>query len=354
MVKSVYIHIPFCKHICSYCDFCKLYYNKKWTSDYLNALEKEIKTKYNGENIETIYIGGGTPSNLDIDELKKLFSIVNIFETKLKEFTFECNVEDINENLLNFLKTTKVNRISIGVQSFNKKHLNYLGRINDIDILEKINLIKKYYKNINIDLIYAFKNETLEDLNNDLETILQLDIPHISTYSLIIEENTMLRKEKPIDEELDYKMYKLINEKLKNYNHYEVSNFSKKGYESKHNLIYWNNEEYYGFGLGASGYLNNIRYENTRNIKEYINNRYLFEEHKLSILEQMQNEMILGLRKLEGVNKQKFKERYQKEIKQVFDIEILLKEKKLIETDEYIFINKDYIYLSNEILINFI
>jgi len=354
MIKSVYIHIPFCKHICSYCDFCKLYYNKKWTNDYLNALEKEIKEKYNGETIETIYIGGGTPSNLDIDELKRLFSIVNIFKTNLKEFTFECNVEDINENLLKFLKTTKVNRISIGVQTFNKNHLNYLNRVNNIDIIEKINLVKKYYKNINIDLMYAFKNETLDDLNNDLETILKLDIKHISTYSLIIEENTMLRKEKPIDEELDYEMYKLINEKLKKYNHYEVSNFSKKGYESKHNLTYWNNEEYYGFGLGASGYINNIRYENTRNIKEYINNNYLLNENKLSILEQMQNEMILGLRKLEGVNKQTFKQKYNKEIKEVFEIENLLKEKKLIETKEYIFINKDYIYLSNEILINFI
>ena len=354
MIKSVYIHIPFCKHICSYCDFCKLYYNKKWTNDYLNALEKEIKEKYNGETIETIYIGGGTPSNLDIDELKRLFSIVNIFKTNLKEFTFECNVEDINENLLNFLKTTKVDRISIGVQTFNKNHLNYLNRVNNIDIIEKINLVKKYYKNINIDLMYAFKNETLNDLNNDLETILKLDIKHISTYSLIIEENTMLRKEKPIDEELDYEMYKLINEKLKKYNHYEVSNFSKKGYESKHNLTYWNNEEYYGFGLGASGYINNIRYENTRNIKEYINNNYLLNENKLSVLEQMQNEMILGLRKLEGVNKQTFKQKYNKEIKEVFEIENLLKEKKLIETKEYIFINKDYIYLSNEILINFI
>jgi len=291
---------------------------------------------------------------LDINELKKLFSIVNIFKTNLKEFTFECNVEDINENLLKFLKTTKVNRISIGVQTFNKNHLNYLNRVNNIDIIEKINLVKKYYKNINIDLMYAFKNETLDDLNNDLETILKLDIKHISTYSLIIEENTMLRKEKPIDEELDYEMYKLINEKLKKYNHYEVSNFSKKGYESKHNLTYWNNEEYYGFGLGASGYINNIRYENTRNIKEYINNNYLLNENKLSVLEQMQNEMILGLRKLEGVNKQTFKQKYNKEIKEVFEIENLLKEKKLIETKEYIFINKDYIYLSNEILINFI
>ena len=354
MVKSVYIHIPFCKHICSYCDFCKLYYNKKWTNDYLDALEKEIKEKYNGETIETIYIGGGTPSNLDIDELKKLFSIVNIFKTNLQEFTFECNVEDINENLLKFLKTTKVNRISIGVQTFNKKHLNYLNRVNNIDIIEKINLVKKYFTNINIDLMYAFKNETLDELNNDLETILKLDIKHISTYSLIIEENTMLRKETPIDEELDYEMYKLINKKLSNYNHYEVSNFSKKGYESKHNLTYWNNEEYYGFGLGASGYINNIRYENTRNIKEYINNNYLLNENKLSTLEQMQNEMILGLRKLEGVNKQTFKQKYNKKIKEVFEIDNLLKEKKLIETKEYIFINKDYIYLSNEILINFI
>ena len=140
--------------------------------------------------------------------------------------------------------------------------------------------------------MYALKEETLDDLNKDLDTILKLDIPHISTYSLIIEENTRLKNEVPIDEELDYEMYNLITEKLKKYNHYEVSNFAKTGYESKHNLTYWNNEKYYGFGLGASGYIDNIRYENTKNIKEYINGNFNSEENSLTKIEQMQNEML--------------------------------------------------------------
>ena len=149
-------------------------------------------------------------------------------------------------------------------------------------------------------------------------------------------------------------MYKLINKKLASYHHYEVSNFSLDGYESKHNLVYWNNNKYYGFGLGASGFIDDIRYENNRNILEYINGKFLKEYEKIDELKDMQNEMILGLRKLDGVSKKNFYLKYGKKIEDVFDIKELLNSKKLIDNGKNIYINSDYIYLSNEILINFI
>lgn len=359
-MKAVYIHIPFCTNICSYCDFPKMYKIDEYVEKYLNSLEQEIKNNYNDEIIKTIYIGGGTPSCLEEHNLKKLFEIVKIFnKAQNLEFTFECNICDINENLLNILKENGVNRISIGIQTFNSKFIKYLNRKHTKeDVLNKIPLIKKYFKNINIDLMYAMKEENLEDLKEDLNLFLALDLPHISTYSLIIEPHTVLYKnnEEYIDDELDYEMYKLIEKTLKsnNYNHYEISNYSKEGYESKHNLTYWNNDNYYGFGIGASGYIGNIRYTNTKNLLEYIKGSYKYVSTELSKKEQMQEEMFLGLRKLEGVSKKKFYQKYKKNIEEVFDIKNLIESGKLIEKDGYIYINPDYIYVSNDILINFV
>ena len=361
MIKSVYIHIPFCDTICSYCDFCKFIKNEEWIEKYLIVLEKEIKSKYEGEIINTIYIGGGTPSCLNIENLNKLFNIIKIFNTsKTLEFTFECNIENITKDKLELLYNNGVNRLSIGIQTFNNKYLNFLNRNhNKDDIFNKINLAKKIgFKNINIDLIYGIPNQTLEELNSDIDQFLKLDITHISTYSLIIEPNTkvFIDDYKNIDEDLDYEMYKLICDKLKNngYNHYEISNFSKEGYESKHNLTYWDNNEYYGFGLGASGYINNIRYDNTRSFNEYLNDEYIKEFHELEKNETMENEFILGFRKIKGINKESFKNKYNKDIKNIEVVNKLLECNKLLEDEKNIYINPDYIYVSNDILVEFI
>ena len=360
-MKSVYIHIPFCDDICTYCDFCKFYKNNEWIDKYLSALEEEVKEKYNNEEINTIYIGGGTPSILNLTQLKKLFNIIKIFKTnKLEEFTFECNVESIKKEKLEYLYKNKVNRLSIGVQTFNDKFLKYLNRHHTYnEVKEKIKLAKEIgFNNINIDLIYAIKNQTLKDLENDLDKFLKLDITHISTYSLIIEPNTILyiKGTKEIDEDLDYEMYKLICNKLKKngYKHYEISNFARIGYESKHNLVYWNNLEYYGFGLSSSGYIDNIRYTNTRNLNKYFNLNCLEDSHKLSINEKIENEFILGLRKIEGINKEQFLKKYNIDIKSIGIVKKLLKEEKLLENKNNIYINSKYIYISNFILEEFI
>jgi len=357
-MESVYIHIPFCKNICTYCDFCKMLYNGSFVTKYLNALINEIQDKYMGEEIKTLYIGGGTPSSLSIKDLRYLFDIINKLNIDtLEEFTFECNLNDINEELLLFLKENKVNRLSIGIESFNEEKLKFMDRYHTFDdAKEKMKLIRKIgFTNVNIDLIYGIPGETLKDLKKDLELILKLEPDHISTYSLIVEDNTKIGTEGilPIEEELDASMYEYIVDKLdmKKYNHYEVSNFAKKGKESSHNLHYWNNEEYYGFGLGAHGYIHGVRYENTRNLTKYTNNEFRLKEEILNKEDKMYNELMLGFRKIEGINLREFFRKYEVNMQEVYDLREALKNEELIVKGEYIYINPEYIYVMNEILI---
>ncbi len=350
---SVYVHIPFCSNICTYCDFAKVYTNNKWINQYLKELEKEIKKEYKGEKVKTLYFGGGTPSTLNLKQLTYLFDIIKFLKLdKNAEITFECNLEDITEEKLKFLKN-KVNRLSIGIQSFNPKILKLLGR--NQPNLKNINLAKKYFDNINIDLMYGFNNITINEFKEDIYKLLKFSIPHISAYNLIIEEHTILNNKK-YPQNYDTTLDKIIKTILEEngYIHYEISNYAKRGYESKHNLTYWNNDEYYGFGLGASGYIKNNRYDNTRSLTKYLQGKYRLNNNIINNNEKMQNEFILGLRKINGINKQSFLTKYKKDIKSIDIVKKLLKEKKLLETEENIYINPQYLYVSNEILLEFL
>ena len=359
-IHSAYIHIPFCSSICSYCDFCKLFYNEKLVNDYLTSLEKEIITRYKNEELNTLYIGGGTPSCLSMKELKKLFKIINIFKLSHNyEFTIEVNVNDITEEKLSLFKKNKVNRISIGIETVNSKFMPFLNRYCEKeDVLNKINIVKKYFDNFNIDLMYAFPNQSVEEVIDDLSFVVELNPKHISIYSLIIEEHTKIYidKVKPIDEEIESSMYyKIIDYlKAKGFNHYEISNFSLSGFESKHNLVYWNNEKYYGFGLGASGYIDNIRYTNTRNIYKYNELSYDYLSEKIDKKINMEYEMILGLRKTSGILKKDFIKKFSFPIEESFDIIELVNNKLLIDDGERIYIPEDKLYISNSILVNFV
>ncbi len=360
-MKAVYIHIPFCSNICSYCDFSKIIYNKELVDKYLIALEQEIKNNYQQELIKTIYLGGGTPSSLSLEQLAKLFNIIKIFNfADDVEFTIECNPENTDIDKLKLFKEHKVNRLSIGIQTFNEEFLQLLNRHHSNK--QVITLIKNAKKigitNINVDLIYGLPNQTLAQLKEDIDNILSLDITHISTYSLILEEHTKLYIDKVnnIDPDLEYTMYQYICDTLKanHFIHYEISNFAKPNYQSRHNLNYWHNEPYYGFGLGAHGYIENIRYENTRSINNYGSGHYRYKEKVVNKNEQMEYEMILGLRKISGINKQYFKDKYKIDIYQAFPLNKLINNKDLIDDGTNIYIPIDKIYISNEILINFI
>lgn len=360
-MKAVYIHIPFCEKICSYCDFCKVLYNEKLVDKYLDSLEEEIKSNYVGEVISTLYIGGGTPSSLSVCQLERLFKITGIFKKSEDiEFTIEANFENTTEEKLDLFKRYGVNRISFGLESTNKGHLEFLGREFDRDNVIKI---VKYAKsvgidNINIDLIYALKNQTIEEVKEDLDFIIDLDIKHISTYSLIIEKNTLLSVlgTKNISEDLDLEMYKFICNYLKDngFWHYEISNFCKEGYFSRHNSVYWKNLEYYGFGLGASSYIGNKRITNTRSFNKYFSKEYISSVEEVSYKDLIEYEVMLGLRLSEGIDKNKFKNRFGKRIDECYNYGELIDNSFIIDDGDNLFIPEDKFYVSNEVIVRFI
>ncbi len=356
----IYIHIPFCSSICSYCDFPKVLYDEKYIEKYLNSLEKEIKTRYKNEPVKTIYIGGGTPTCLDIEELERLLKITNYFKKDNNiEFTIESNIESLSEEKIILLKKYGVNRISLGVQSLNKQVLKELNRHHSKTLFYNIiNLLRKHeLNNISVDYIYGVTSN-INIIKEDLDLILKLNIPHISCYSLIIEDGTILKikGKKYIDEEIDNKMYSYIEETLEknNYNHYEISNYEKENHKSIHNLNYWNNGEYYGFGLGAVSYINNIRRTNTKNLSKYLNKEWVKEEILEEKKVQISNDLILGLRKLEGISISEFSKKYHLNLLELYNIKELINNGLLQIENNYLKIPKKYIYISNNILINFI
>lgn len=324
---GIYIHIPFCKRKCSYCDFISFSNKTKLIEKYIEALKIEIdKCKINKENyiIKTIYIGGGTPSFIEskyiieiLNNIKKQF---NISETA--EITIEINPGTVTEEKLKDYYNAGINRISFGLQSTNSWLLKLIGRIHSYSsFLEGYNLARKVgFKNINVDLMIGLPVQTLADVQKDLNRIIELKPEHISVYSLIVEEGTKLEekiKNKELylpAEELERKMYWEVKKKLEEvgYVHYEISNFAKQGYESKHNISCWNQEEYLGFGLAAHSYIDNIRYSNTIDFEEYFdspeNSKII---HEKQTKEDKQKEfMLLGLRKIEGVRISDFKNKF--------------------------------------------
>ena len=352
---GMYVHIPFCKRICNYCDFCKILYNHKYIDKYLDKLEDEIKDRYKGEIVKSIYIGGGTPSSLDNDSLDRLLSILSIVKLDNEyEYTIECNIEDINIDFINIIKSYGINRVSVGVESFNKDIGKIIGRNIDEDmIFDNIYLLKKYFDNISIDLIYGV-NDKIDIVKEDINKFLELDIKHVSCYSLILEEHTKLYidKHKYIEEDIDNKMYEYIRDTLvKNgYKHYEISNYAKDGYQSIHNKNYWLNGEYYGFGLGAVSYLNNYRISNTKNLSKYLNGIYEETREYENININKENDLILGLRLVEGIDIDIFNKKYKDDLLNKEVIKELIDNKYLEVVNNKLRCNDKYLYLENSIL----
>ena len=309
--ESIYIHIPFCEHICSYCDFTKLFYNQKYEQPYLEALKNEIINAHI-DNVKTIYIGGGTPTSLSDDAFDSLIRFAARFLDSDYEFTVEANVENLTEKKLNIMRNFGVNRLSIGVQSTCNAVLKEIGRHHTFGDAQKIVFLAKAkgFSNINIDLIYGFKNQTLDDLKKDLEEFIKLDIDHISIYSLIVEKGSILynKKYEEQEENESRKFYEYIVSFLRQhgYERYEISNFARNGKYSKHNLTYWHNQEYYGFGLGASGYVGGVRYENTKSLPEYLNGNYVSNKEMVGPKELEEYYLITNLRLEQGFLKSDF------------------------------------------------
>lgn len=337
-MTATYIHIPFCEHICFYCDFNKVFLEGQPVDEYVEMLLREMQltmAQTPDEKIETIYVGGGTPTTLNEKQLDRLLTgMKEILPFQMgNEFTFEANPGDLSVDKLKVLHDHGVNRLSMGVQSFNDDLLKKIGRIHKVkDVYQSIaNARQVGFENISIDLIYRLPGQTEADFNNSLVKALELELPHYSTYSLILENKTifynLMRQGKlplPTEDE-EANMYQMAIDLMaeKGRKQYEISNYALPGYESQHNLIYWKNEKYYGFGAGAHGYLGGHRYQNNGPIQQYLeplreNRLPILRTQQLSIEEKIEEEMFLGLRKLEGVSIQHFFDKFQVSVFEVY------------------------------------
>ena len=372
---GIYIHIPFCIRKCKYCDFLSFVSDEETMERYVDSLCQEIKAFFEREKnyqVTTIYLGGGTPSILKPELTKMIldtvFSHGNVHPQA--EISTEANPGTLTKEKLLIYKETGINRLSIGLQSTEQKELSYLGRIHSYE-----DFVKGYemavscgFTNINIDLMSAVPYQTLASWERSLERVLALNPAHISAYSLIVEEGTPFYEDDQLDElipdeDTERRMYEVTEEKLleHGYHRYEISNYAKAGQECAHNLVYWNREDYIGFGLGAASCIRNQRFRNTDVMDDYLKNPFVeFESREeyevLPLEEQMAEEMILGLRMTAGISKKSFYDKYGREMDEVYG-EILhrfVNDGLMEEAGEFIRFTKKGLDLSNIVLREFV
>jgi putative oxygen-independent coproporphyrinogen III oxidase len=376
MLKALYLHIPFCVQICHYCDFNKIFIHQQPVDEYLKSMKKEMlhtAERFPNYKMETIFVGGGTPTSLNESQLDTFLQDVNgiFFNNSLQEFTVEANPEQTTKEKIAVLKNNGVNRLSIGVQAFQSSLLKKLGRShNREDVYKTVSEAKKAgIHNMSIDLMFGLPGQTMEMFKESVDEALALDVPHISSYSLQIEKKTVFynlaQKGKLVlpEHELEAAMYDYLIEALdkKGYRQYEISNFAVPGYESKHNLQYWNNNEYFGIGAGAHSYIEGARRRNAGPLKQYMNlieeNGFPYvEEHPVPLAEKMEEEMFMGLRKQEGVSDQEFFSRYGRSMFDIYKepIERMIHKGWLAKQDGRLFLTKDGRPLGNEVFQEFI
>ncbi|KKW71648.1 radical SAM family heme chaperone HemW [Lactococcus cremoris] len=368
--NSAYFHIPFCSHICYYCDFAKVLMTGQPVDAYIEAIIEEFKS-LKIKKLKTVYIGGGTPSVLSAQQLERLLTAIadQLDLDFLEEFTVEANPGDLSDDVIKVLAHSAVNRISLGVQTFNNTLLKKIGRThNEAQVYDSIERLKRAgFENITIDLIYALPGQTMEMVKSDVDKFLALDLPHVALYSLILEDHTvfMNRQRRGLlrlpSEDKNADMYEYIMDILAQhgYQHYEVSNFGRPGFESKHNITYWDNEEYYGIGAGASGYLSGVRYKNYGPVHHYLKaaaNDKRVNEEVLSKKSQIEEEMFLGLRKKSGVLVEKFEAKFNCSFDKLYGEQIteLIKQKLLYDDRERIHMTDKGFELGNNVFEKFL
>ncbi|MGX7350925.1 radical SAM family heme chaperone HemW [Enterococcus canis] len=368
---SAYVHIPFCEHICYYCDFNKVFLEGQPVDAYIEMLLRETELTFAAHptnELETLYIGGGTPTSLSAKQLDRLLSGLRErlpFDDR-NEFTVEANPGDLTPEKLAVMQNYGVNRLSMGVQTFDDVLLKKIGRKHNAqDVYDTMAFLEKAaFENVSIDLIYALPGQTLASFRDTLQRAIELDLPHYSLYSLILENKTMFmnwvrqgRLELP-DQDVEGQMFEETIQAMAvgGRYQYEVSNFALPGKESQHNLVYWNNEHYYGLGAGASGYVNGTRYRNHGPIQHYLKPLEagllpILETEKLTLNNQMEEEMFLGLRKRTGVSKQRFFEKFQRELNSVYEpaLRRLEAEGLLVEDATSVRLTEKGLFIGNEV-----
>ena len=333
-MKGLYIHIPFCVKKCEYCDFVSFSGCESRFSEYIEALINEIK-EYRGAEIDTVFIGGGTPSLLPPELIIRLCDAVrdNFKLATGYEWTIEANPGTVTESKIQAMLRSGINRISLGVQSFVDTELKAAGRIHDAKTAYEtvMKLHKSGFRNVSIDLMASLPHQTMESFKRTLENAVSLPVKHISVYSLIIEDGTPIKKKyddgiyQMPDEDNDRELYHCTKRFLEEhgFNRYEISNYAKMGYESRHNLKYWDCEEYIGIGVAAASYIDGRRFSNTTSLEEYLCGNYRGGECEILANEDMMGEfMMLGLRKTSGVSAEEFKRRFGKTIESVYGAQL--------------------------------
>lgn len=376
-MRGMYIHIPFCHQICHYCDFNKVFFKNQPVDEYIEALGKELQyMKEEGisfEKLETVFIGGGTPTSLSAQQLERLLMIIRkyVHVDQLIEFTTEANPDELTTDKLAVLKAGGINRLSLGVQSFDEDLLKQIGRTHNPEdparVIQEARAIG--FDNISIDLMYALPNHTIETWQHTLTKAFELNLEHFSGYSLIVEPKTvfynLMNKGKlPLPgEDIEAEMLDMLIEQMEahGYHQYEISNFAKPGKASVHNLLYWQNEEYAGVGAGAHGYLNGVRYSNIGPISHYMKaveegKRPILQTHTVTKTEAMEEEMFLGLRKVDGVSSAHFEEKFQCSLKEVYgeELKLLIDRALLYEEDGYYKLTKVGLFRGNEVFQQFL
>lgn len=361
MVKNAYIHIPFCKSKCKYCSFVS-YPTLELKEQYLSALQKEIQYFYENEPLETLYIGGGTPSILEIGEVKNI--IDNFTFSKNVEITMELNPETLDYEYLSGLKNIGINRISLGCQTFDDEILKVIGRRhNSEQVKNSVKLAQEAgFDNISLDFIYGLPNQNIEQFISDLKTAVGLGVNHISLYGLKVEEGCYFYSHLPEnlpDGDMQADMYLKAIEFLTNsgFEHYEISNFARTGYESKHNLNYWDNNSYYGFGIAAHGYKDGVRYSNYEDFDTYFKFPHIHNlTHRVDKNEQLEEEIFLGFRKMKGLDVNEINQKFgiDFETKYVKVLQKYLDTKHFIKTENGYKLSDEGILVSNYILADFI
>lgn len=322
--QSLYVHIPFCQGICAYCDFTRVRYHAGLADQYLTQLAGELEQRVPRQAMETVYIGGGTPTALSLGQLRRLLDMLKPYTEGALEVTIEANPEAIKPELIDILLTGGVNRISLGLQSCDDQILKQIGRRHTFDqARQAIRLLQQAgLMNISCDLIYSLPGQTREQWTATLQGVLSLNIPHCSLYSLTIEEHSEFGRtgQQPLDEDTEASMYFEAVQVLKQagYQHYEISNFAFAGYASRHNLHYWRYDDFYGVGLGASGKLGAFRYDNTRNFQDYFQGRWIAEKIELTREDQMFEMVMMNLRTAAGLSLIEFERIFQTPVTSVY------------------------------------
>lgn len=373
---AVYIHIPFCTNKCHYCDFNSVVLKGQPVMDYLQALEQEMERTVREvppQTIRTIFVGGGTPTVLTPEQMDYfLRSVRNAYPNRSSdlEFSMEANPGTVDEEKLAVMREGGVNRISFGVQSFDNKLLQTIGRIHDTDdVYRSLEAARRVgFDNLSIDLMFGLPNQTLEQLDHTVSAALELGLPHYSIYSLKVEENTLFyklyqRDELPLpDEDTELTMYQLIMDRFRSagYEQYEISNFAKPGYESRHNMTYWRNEPYYGIGAGAHGYVGRKRHVNIKGVTPYIRAAReglpRMEEMFVEESEAMEDFMMVGLRMLQGIRTEDFKAQFAVPLESVFGsvIERLIAQGLLERTEAGYRLTSRGLIFGNEVFASFL